>query len=441
MRRSPVGSRPGEVTRSPVNPPAPSDRPLIDRLEVRGPFTGISGHDRHVRSFVRALDALGVEVQLSSVPGWSPHRAPDLDPWFESLSEPIGATTVLHFCMPHQALVVPGKRNVNYTMFEADRIHPSWVAQALAHDLVVVPTESSREAWLTSGVPASRVAVCPLGVDPGYAQPAEPLPLIDGGGRPVRSYRTRVLNIGQVVARKNLDGLLRVWLSATRREDDAILVLKLDTGDETLSELPARLEAAGDVVGRPPEEAAPVLVLATILADAQMPALYACASHYLSMSLGEGWDMPMVEAAACGLELLAPRHSAYRAYLDDVCAHLIDATPELAAVTGLEASLFRGSRWWRPDEGQAAQILRAVVTGTAPQRLPPREYVLTTLTWSRAAGQLRRILSEPLWRQGPGPRSWPAACGAAATAIFRGIRSAPRTQGFRGAQGTRRRTR
>jgi hypothetical protein len=47
-----------------------------------------------------------------------------------------------------------------------------------------------------------------------------------------------------------------------------------------------------------------------------MPGLFAAASHYWSMSHGEGRDQPMIEAAASGLRLIVPRHTAYLEYLD-----------------------------------------------------------------------------------------------------------------------------
>ena len=63
------------------------------------------------------------------------------------------------------------------------------------------------------------------------------------------------------------------------------------------------------------EDAAPVRVLHDLVADAKAPGLYAAATHYISLSHGEGWDQPMMEAAAAGLKLIAPSHSAYLTYL------------------------------------------------------------------------------------------------------------------------------
>jgi hypothetical protein len=46
-------------------------------------------------------------------------------------------------------------------------------------------------------------------------------------------------------------------------------------------------------LGRGLEAAAPVLFVDRLLTDAEMPGLFAAASHYWSMSHGEGWDQPL----------------------------------------------------------------------------------------------------------------------------------------------------
>src|SRR5215813_10185413 len=148
-------------------------------LEVVGPFKGSSGYDRHTREFVREFIRQGVSVKLTPLPGWSIDLPPELrETWFDSLDAPVSADTLLHFTMPNQAQPRSGKRNVNYTMFEAEKIPQLWAACASRHDLIVVPTESSYCAWAMSGVPEKQLRVCPLGVDSRYfSTPAPPAPL------------------------------------------------------------------------------------------------------------------------------------------------------------------------------------------------------------------------------------------------------------------------
>src|SRR5262249_17289388 len=100
------------------------------------------------------------------------------------LGAPVPARAMLHFCMPHQVRAARSQITVNYTMFEADRIPERWVRFNTSHDLVIVPTASSRDAGTASGFPAERVRVCPLGVDAGrFHGGAAPLALTDREGR------------------------------------------------------------------------------------------------------------------------------------------------------------------------------------------------------------------------------------------------------------------
>ncbi len=363
----------------------------LSALKVQGPFRGDSGHDHHVREFVRALHSLGVEIELVDHPGWGSTRLPPdkSDPFFGSLDRPVDASVFLRFAMPHQVLVEPGMVNVNYTMFEATRIHSSWVDQAYAYDLVVVPNETCRETWIACGAPAQRVRVCPLGVDGElFGRPAPPL-LEEPHG-------VRFLNVSALNERKNLRALPRVWMQATTAADDAVLIMKLGADAAGLARFRAEIDETARELGKTTADAAPIRLVGDRFADREMPRLYASATHYVSVSFGEAWDLPMMEAAASGLELIAPWHSAYKVYLDSETAHLI---PCSEVPCGLEPHqqnyvLFRDASWWEPDERQAVDTIRSIVSGAALVKPPPRERVLREFTWEAAARRLLDLLTE-----------------------------------------------
>jgi glycosyltransferase involved in cell wall biosynthesis len=374
--------------------PAAGHRALV----VHGPYRGPSGYEHHVREFVRALVRQGVRVQLVDLPEWGPVKLPDAlrDPWFDTLAAPVRARAVLHFCMPPQVRPRPRALNVNYTMFECTPIPERWLAHNLRHDLVVVPTQSSRAAWMAGGFPDDRLRICPLGVDPDRFRPGlELLDLPEVRGRPVSAYATRVLNVSELGPRKNLAALLRVWLAATTAADDAVLVLKLSRLlPGPLLTFLRDVDAAERAVGRTRAEAAPILFVDRLLADADMPRLFAVATHYWSMSHGEGWDQPMIEAAAAGLRLIAPAHTAYLAYLDARVARLVPARRvPVPAGPGIDA-FFAGCEWWDPDEGAAADALREALAGTDAGRPGARGRVAADLTWERATARLLEIVRE-----------------------------------------------
>lgn len=375
---------------------------------VRGPFRGTSGHDSHVRALVRALAGHGLPLQLVDLPHWSPTKLPagSRDPRLEALHRPVRARAVLHFCMPHQVVRDRRRLNVNFTMFEASRIPARWVEHGLGHDLVIVPTLSCRDAWLASGFPPDRLRTCPLGVDGERFRPGlDPFPITDRRGRPVTSYRVRVLNVSEVTPRKNLLALLRTWIRVTRREDDAVLILKLTCPQpDPLLGLLRGLAAIERELGKARAAAAAIIFLDRTLTEPEMPRLYAAATHYWSMSHGEGWDLAMCEAGACGLQLMAPRHSAYTTYLDDRVAWMIPAR-QVAAEAGEHAdvsSLFAGVDWWEPDEESAGELIRHIVADPAARRGGARDRLVGRYGWSHASTRLLEILRELHGRHGYG---------------------------------------
>jgi glycosyltransferase involved in cell wall biosynthesis len=372
----------------------------LTALQVRGPFRGPSGYDRHTRAFVRELVRQGVAVELIDLPMWGPARLADAqrDPWFDALGDATDARTVLHFAMPHQVEIVPGRLNVDYTMFEATRIPPAWVRHHEAHDLVIVPTESSRDAWIASGVPPEKLRLCPLGIDPeAFGGSPAPLPLWRENGLPIGAYGVRFLNVSELGPRKNLVGLLRAWIRATTRADDAILVVKLGTyAPGWLDLFRAQLSAMQEALGKSLAEAAPVEFVRRIFADDEMPRLYAAATHYISLSFGEGWDQAMCEAAASGLRLIAPDHSAYRAYLDEGAARLLPSREVPAVFPGDSdvAALFDGANWWEPDEEAAIAAIRAAIDGRDVPRRSARDRILREVTWEQATRRLIALLAD-----------------------------------------------
>jgi glycosyltransferase involved in cell wall biosynthesis len=361
---------------------------------------------------VRELHTQGVAVELIDLPEWGPATLPAhlRDPWFDSLTKPTAARIMLHFCMPHQ--VVPDAKwlNVNYTMFEATRIPLGWVANARIHDLVILPTESSRRAWIASGVPEDELRLCPLGINPSlFSGAVAPFPLQAKDGGRLEQYKVRFLNVSELGPRKNLFGLLRAWLRATFRSDDAVLIIKLGCYQPGRRHMfGQRLELLQDELGKRLDEAAPVHFIYDLFSDAAMPKLYAAATHYISLSFGEGWDQTMVEAAASGLKLIAPNHSAYTTYLDSSVARLIPSRPVPAVFKEGDGSgiLFEGASWWEPDEDEAIMSIRSAIDGRDEGQASARERILGEFTWERATQRLLEILGE-LQARRRRPWFWP----------------------------------
>lgn len=370
----------------------------IKAVRVRGTFHGPTGHDRHVRAFVREFVRAGVDVQLIDMPEWSRRRLlpSQRDPWFDTLNSEVDASVFLQFCMPSQVRRLGTLQNVNYTMFEADRIPDIWVRAAPMSVLTVVPESSSYDAWIESGVSAERLRICPLGVDPqAFGGASSPLLIQMESGEVIAARRTRFLNLSEVVPRKNQRGLLRTWLQATSSDDDAVLIMKIGgAGPEDTQKIRALIPALEQETGKSFTDAAPIVFLDKVLADDDMPRLYAAATHYLTLSFGEGWDLPLMEAAASGLQLIAANHAAYRSYLDASIATLIPVVRKPAVTDADFRVFFEHAHWWEPDERIAIEAIRNAIEGREQAVASPRDYVLGHFTWRHAAARLLEILTE-----------------------------------------------
>jgi glycosyltransferase involved in cell wall biosynthesis len=385
---------------------------MIQAVDAEGSFRGPNGYDRHLRGFVRGLHRRGIAVRVYDTNDRA--RPPILqswqDPFFERLNRPVGARVLLQSRMPHHTQLRTDQAVANLTTFEATRVPSAWLDYSRRHALTVVTTETCRRAWIDSGAPADRLRVCHLGFDPAaFAESVEPIPLRLPTGQRVADFRKRFLNVAALSPRKNQVSQMRVWLRATSRDDDAILIQKMTLyhGTEYAWYL-HQLDLLQHELGKRFDEAAPVHTILRTYPDRDMPRLFAAATHYLSLSHGEGWDLPMLEAAASGLRLIAPDHSAYQTYLNPSIARLLPSReiPIVFPYTGPTAELFAGLSWWQPDEDAAAVAIRDAIVGHDAPTASARAHVVRHFTWDQATDRMVDILTEAE-EQAPPRRWWP----------------------------------
>jgi glycosyltransferase involved in cell wall biosynthesis len=372
----------------------------IQAVDVEGSFRGAYGYDRHLRAFVREFRRRGIAVRLYDAGDRkiAPIAASWQDPFYETLNRSVGARVLLQSRMPHNTRFSGTQALVNLTTFEATGVPRDWVARSRWHTRTVVTTEQCRQAWLDSGAPADRVRVCHLGVDAGaFSGSVEPLWLRLATGQPVERFRTRFLNVAALCPRKNLTGLMRCWLRATTRHDDAVLIQKLTIYSSSEFAFYLRqLDQIQHELGKRFDDAAPVHTILRVFPDRDVPRLFAAATHYISLSHGEGWDLPMLEAAASGLRLIAPDHSAYQTYLDADIARLLPSheIPVVFPYRGPTERLFRGLNWWQPDEDAAVAAIRDAIADRDAPNASARERVCREFTWERATDRMVEILTE-----------------------------------------------
>jgi len=239
----------------------------------------------------------------------------------------------------------------------------AWVdaLHARPPDEVWTPSAYCRRMFLDAGVPAERVAIVPNGVDPARFSPERafaPYPF-------ATRKTTKFLYVGGALPRKGVDVLLDGYRRAFTRDDDVVLVLKL-FGTRSFYPLGALAERLRSFLA---DARAPELeVVETEVADDDVARLYRSCDALVAPYRGEGFGLPMLEALACGVPVIATAGGAADAFLDESVAFLIPAERRAVPAQVVGAPL-AGAGWWlEPDVDALARTLRAVAEQPAAAR-------------------------------------------------------------------------
>ncbi len=172
---------------------------------------------------------------------------------------------------------------------------------------IVTPSKWSADGFVRSGAPRERVHVVPHGVDVGVFAPGDAATR-HGVRRSlgVSDDAFVFLNIGAMTDNKGLVHLFHAFAEVARKNPRAMLLLK---GIDAL--YPSSEFLRNTVRKLPEADAALVMQRTRCMVDAltnqQMARLYAAADAYVCPYLAEGFNLPALEAIACGVPVLCTR--------------------------------------------------------------------------------------------------------------------------------------
>jgi glycosyltransferase involved in cell wall biosynthesis len=191
-----------------------------------------------------------------------------------------------------------------------------------AHRIIADSAHTAGDLVRIAGIPASRVDVVHLGVDPLYFQPPRPAPEVRAG------EATRyVLAVGGVSPRKNGRRVLEAFRRWRARGGPRSSYRLLVTGNSLEPEF-ARSGAATPADG---------IALLGHVDDGSLHALYAGAEVLLFPAIYEGFGLPILEAMATGTPVVTSRTGAAPETAGDA-AVLVDPFDVDAIAAGLEVA-------------------------------------------------------------------------------------------------------
>ena len=171
-----------------------------------------------------------------------------------------------------------------------------------------------RDVYARAGVPPEKIAVVPPGIDPTVVRPDGPRAGLDA-----RSFR--FLFVGGSTPRKGIDLAVNAFIHEFTRADDVTLVVKdasaLYPGGNVGAQI-ARV-AATDTVAH-------VLYFDRLFTAHELAALYRSCDVLVAPYRGEGFGMPILEAMASGLPVIATAGGASDDFVDEAVGIRVPAT-------------------------------------------------------------------------------------------------------------------
>ena len=254
-------------------------------------------------------------------------------------------------------------------------------------DHVIVHSELVQQALVGAGRSPRTISTVPHGVDDALWCGAVP----DADVTAFKAAKPAVLFCGGGVWRKGVDVFVKATMAARARGHDFVVVIKemdaeRDYGGGHLGGVLDRYEAA---VG-----ASPVLRIDRHLSRRELAGVYSACDVLMQPYRGEGFCMPVLEARACGLPVVATAGGATERLMSGAAAFPIVSAQRRVALPGA----FTGEpRVLEPDTDSAADQLVQVLTQLDLARaVAAREAasVRAAFSWDNAAAAICALVFE-----------------------------------------------
>lgn len=308
-----------------------------------------SGYAGSSRSFVLALDRLGVSVAYKYVygPGTvfpTPEPAHS-DSYVVNMvrgREFGGADVQVVYAQGDVFARNTGRYRIGFTMLEVDGLPPEWVRQANMMDEVWVPSTFNERTFRDSGVKVP-IRVVPLGIDTAYFSPQ------------IRSVKSAdaytFLSVFEWGERKAPEVLLQAFSDEFSADEPVRLVCKANNFDPSF-----RIRDEIAKLALRPNGGRIIIAENQILQQYELAVLYRSADCFVLPTRGEGWGMPILEAMACGLPVIATNWSSQTDFMTEQNSLPLEVERLIPAEA--KCPYYEGFRWAQPSYEHLRKLMR-----------------------------------------------------------------------------------
>jgi GT2 family glycosyltransferase len=355
-------------------------------LDWRSIINFPSGYAGSSRCFVEAFDRLGTSVRYKYIygpgtvfPVVEPERSDSYIVNMVRAREFGKARVQVVYAQGDVFEKNTGQYKVGFTMLEVDGLPPEWVRQANLMDEVWVPSTFNEHTFRDSGVRAP-IRIVPLGVDPAYFSPS-----IRGQKADEEFTFLSVFEWGE---RKAPDILLRAFADEFSANEPVRLLCKVNNFDLGVS-----IRAEITKLGLRPNGGRIVIAENQILLQYELAVLYRSVDCFVLPTRGEGWGMPILEAMACGLPVIATQWSSQTDFMNienSLPLQIDGLVPALA-----KCPYYEGFRWAQPSYEHLRSLFRWVYEHQDQARAigeRAAQDAARRWTWTQAAQRMSELV-------------------------------------------------
>jgi glycosyltransferase involved in cell wall biosynthesis len=261
---------------------------------------------------------------------------------------------------------------------ETTQVPQDWLLRCNSMDKIIVTSEFTKKSFLETVLEVKAAHNDAVKTFKGCQKPLEVV------GYPIRDVEVQDISgqlssvttkfnfvtVAQMAPRKNLEHTISAFIEEFRDDPDVGLIIKChaqnhSTIDKDMTEhmLYPRIRREGD-------RKCKIYHIHGDMTDSEMQGLIQSpkVDCYLTTTFAEGFGLPLLDAAAAGVPIIAPRYSGYldflyipgtkkRQYLFEAIRSEIKEVPEHALMDGV---IVPGAKWGFPDYAQTKKALRNV---------------------------------------------------------------------------------
>lgn len=275
----------------------------------------------------------------------------------------------------------PNGKNVVWAFFESTVLPEIFINYYNSADLVWAPSDWAKGVLYSNGVDLSHIDIVPAGVCPSTFNPFQ-----REKQNAVDSKIFRFLAVGKYEERKGYKQLFEAFKLAFENDSAVELIVKADC----FADLDAKRKELVDNIAE--LNITNINITYGAFSNEDMVALYNYADAFVYPTRAEGWGLPLIEAIASGLPVIATNYSGQTEFLSKIDGYYLSPEYRLVSIGSEFKKLWSindnaSAVWAQVDPEDLALKMRMIVADCeawSKRAIYASDVVRTYFTWQRA---------------------------------------------------------